>query len=125
MLPKVDLPRALLRGRYMSAVARMERNGVPIDMGSFELLKRNWSKIQDHLVEEIDANYGVFDGRTFKADRFATWLAKANIPWPRLESGRLDLSDDAFREMARGYPSIARTPHSSIRNAIGRSCSRS
>jgi DNA polymerase I len=28
MLPKIDLPRALLRGRYMSAVARMERNGV-------------------------------------------------------------------------------------------------
>jgi DNA polymerase I len=41
MLPKVDLPRALLRGRYMSAVARMERNGVPIDVGTFELLKRN------------------------------------------------------------------------------------
>jgi DNA polymerase-1 len=30
MLPKIDLPRALFRGRYMSAVARMERNGVPI-----------------------------------------------------------------------------------------------
>jgi hypothetical protein len=107
MLPKVDLPRALLRGRYMSAVARMERNGVPIDVGTFELLKRNWSNIQDQLIEEIDADYGVFDGHAFKADRFATWLAKAEIPWPRLESGRLDLSDDAFREMARGYPRIA------------------
>jgi DNA polymerase I len=84
MLPKVDLPRALLRGRYMSAVARMERNGVPIDVGTFEPLKRNWSKIQDQLIEEIDADYGVFDGRTFKADRFATWLAKTKIPWPRL-----------------------------------------
>jgi DNA polymerase I len=31
MLPKIDLPRALLRGRYMAAVARMEWNGVPID----------------------------------------------------------------------------------------------
>jgi DNA polymerase I len=107
MLPKLDLPRALLRGRYMSAVARMERNGVPIDVATFELLKQNWWKIQDQLIEEIDADYGVFDGRVFKADRFATWLANEKIPWPRLESGRLDLSDDAFREMARGYPSIA------------------
>jgi hypothetical protein len=32
MLPQIDLPRALLRGRYMIAVARMERNGVPIEM---------------------------------------------------------------------------------------------
>ena len=107
MLPNVDLPRALLRGRYMSAVARMERNGVPIDVGTFELLKRNWSKVQDRLIEEIDADYGVFEGRTFKADRFATWLVKTEIPWPRLQSGRLDLSDQTFREMARGYPTIA------------------
>jgi hypothetical protein len=59
MLPKIDLPRALLRGRYMSAVARMERNGVPIDVSTLELLKRNWSNIQDQLIAEIDANYGV------------------------------------------------------------------
>ena len=38
MLPDVDLPRALLRGRYMAAAARMERNGVPIDTDTFELL---------------------------------------------------------------------------------------
>ena len=32
MSPKIDLARALLRGRYMAAAARMERNGVPIDV---------------------------------------------------------------------------------------------
>jgi len=116
MLPRIDLPRALLRGRYMSAVARMERNGVPIDVNTLDLLKRNWSKIQDRLIAEIDADYGVYDGRAFKADRFAAWLAQAGIPWPRLESGRLDLSDDAFREMARGYPKIA--PLRELRGAL-------
>ncbi len=35
MLPEIDLPRALLRGRYMAAVARMEWDGIPIDAGSF------------------------------------------------------------------------------------------
>src|SRR4030095_5915783 len=30
MAPKLDLPRALIRGRYMKAVARMESAGVPI-----------------------------------------------------------------------------------------------
>jgi DNA polymerase I len=30
MLPSIDLPRALLRGRYMIAAARMELNGVPL-----------------------------------------------------------------------------------------------
>src|SRR5262249_6355513 len=34
MLACIDLPRALLRGRYMCAAAAMERNGIPIDTDS-------------------------------------------------------------------------------------------
>ena len=107
MLPNVDLPRAVLRGRYMAAAARMERNGVPIDTETLELLRLHWLDIQDQLIAEVDRDYGVYVGRTFKADRFAEWLTRTNIPWPRLDSGRLDLSDDTFREMARAYPIIA------------------
>ena len=41
MLPRIvtspqRLGRALLRGRYMAAVARMELNGVPIDVSTFD-----------------------------------------------------------------------------------------
>jgi DNA polymerase-1 len=107
MLPHVDLPRALLRGRYMAAAARIERNGVPIDTQTLELLRRHWLDIQDQLIAEINTGYGVYDGRTFKADRFAAWLVQNNIPWPRLDSGRLDLGDDTFREMARSHPAVA------------------
>jgi DNA polymerase I len=32
MLPGIDLPRALLRGRYMAAAAAMEHAGTPIDL---------------------------------------------------------------------------------------------
>src|SRR5262249_28456389 len=38
MLPRLDLPRALLRGRYMPAAAAMEWNGVPVDVGMLKLL---------------------------------------------------------------------------------------
>ena len=107
MLPYIDLPRAPLRGRYMAALARMERSGVPIDTETLGRLRYHWSDIQDQLIADIDANYGVFEGRTFKTDRFANWLVRNNIPWPRLESGRLDLSDNTFREMARAYPAVA------------------
>ena len=107
MLPGIDLPRALLRGRYMAAAAAMEHSGVPIDTEMLALLRANWLDIQDQLIAAIDSQYGVFDGRTFKADRFGGWLAANNIPWPRLESGRLDLDDDAFRQMARAYPAVA------------------
>jgi DNA polymerase I len=116
MLPLIDLPRSLLRGRYMAAIARMERNGVPIDTDTLGRLKRHWLDIQDRLIADIDADYGVFDGRTFKADRFAAWLSRNGIPWPLLASGRLDLSDDAFRQAARAYPIVA--PLRELRSAL-------
>src|SRR5262249_62216674 len=81
MLPTIDLPRALLRGRYMAAAANMEFNGVPIDTVMLERLRRNWSSIQDQLIAEIDQDYGVFDGRTFKVDQFAALRARNGIPW--------------------------------------------
>src|SRR5262249_40984996 len=107
MVPGVDLPRALLRGRYMAAAATMEHAGVPIDVPMLELFRQRWTDIQDQLITEIDANYGVFDGRTFKTDRFATWLVRQNIPWPLLESGHLDLTDETFRHQARAYPIVS------------------
>jgi DNA polymerase I len=116
MVAKIDLPRALLRGRYMSAVARMEWTGVPIDVPRLALLRQHWDGIQDGLIAEIDSDYRVFEGRTFKHDHFATWLARENIPWPRLESGRLDLADDTFRQMARVYPAVS--PLRELRSAL-------
>jgi hypothetical protein len=107
MAPEIDLPRALLRGRYMAAAAAMEYAGVPIDRPTLELLRERWTGIQDLLIAEIDKDYGVFDGRTFKADRFTQWLAAQNIPWLRLENGALDLSDKCFRSMAKAFPRVS------------------
>jgi hypothetical protein len=100
----------------MAAAARMEWNGVPIDMDMLALFRSHWSDIQDTLIQRIDADYGVFEGRTFKAAKFATWLERAGIPWPRLETGVLDLSDEAFREAARSHPEVA--PLRELRSAL-------
>jgi hypothetical protein len=40
----------------------------------------------------------------FSSAKFADYLARAGIAWPRLASGALDLSDDTVREMARIHP---------------------
>jgi hypothetical protein len=116
MLPKIDLPRALLRGRYMCAAARMEHVGVPIDQAALAGLHAHWTDIKEALIARIDADYGVFEGRTFKAVRFAAWLERAGFPWPRLESDKLDLSDEAFRQAARSYPEVA--PLRELRGAL-------
>lgn len=107
MSPHLDIPHALLRGRYMKAVAHIEFNGIPIDVERLNLLRDHWGEIQNLLIKEIDSDYGVFEDRTFKRAKFTEYLIKHGIPWPRHDSGNLDLSDDTFKEMARSYPAIA------------------
>ena len=103
----LDLPRAILRGRYMKAVAAMEHTGVPIDTLILHQLRDQWTTLQAGLINQIDADFGVYEGRTFKQDRFAGYLANNGIHWPQLESGRLDLTDNTFRDMAKSYPQLA------------------
>ena len=116
MVEGIDLPRALLRGRYMAAAGHIEFNGTPTDLPLLHRLRDKWTLIQDQLISEIDADYGVFNGRSFKVDRFERWLSETEIPWPTLTSGRLDLSDDAFKEMARIDPRVA--PLRELRTAL-------
>jgi DNA polymerase-1 len=115
MLPRIDLPRALLRGRYMAAAAAMEHNGVPLDTVTLGQLRARWDDIKDELIGAVD-DHGIYDGRTFKADRWTHFLAANNIPWPVLESGQLELSDDTFRQMSKAYHVVA--PYRELRSAL-------
>jgi hypothetical protein len=60
MLPRIDLPRALMRGRYMAAAARMEWAGVPLDVDALSRLRGGWERIKGRLIEEVDRDYRVF-----------------------------------------------------------------
>src|SRR5262249_8743161 len=60
MAPRIDLPRALLRGRYMAAAARMEHNGVPIDADALDRLREDWGRIKGRLIAAVDRDYGVY-----------------------------------------------------------------
>jgi hypothetical protein len=127
MLARLDLPRAVLRGRYMGAAARMEWNGVPLDVDTLTRLRDGWQRIKGRLIEEVDresqiyvpagrpdidrttklgaaARRSVSGPMRFSVARFADYLARNGIPWKRLESGALALDANTFREMARAYP---------------------
>lgn len=107
MMPRLDIPRALLRGRYMKSIAEIENIGIPIDTEAMTLLKENWEGIKDQLIAEVDSQYGVYEGQSFRQDRFRDYLIREGIPWPiKPETGALDLEDDTFKQMARSYPKI-------------------
>lgn len=96
----------LLRGRYTNALAKMDRQGIPIDTEALGLAMTHWEGIKQGLVDELGQQYGVYDGASFKVERFEQYLIRNGIPWPRLDSGMLALDDDTFRMQARAYPQI-------------------
>lgn len=116
MQDNIDWPRAMLQGRYATAVAQIEANGVPIDTETLTALNGGWGGIQHGLIAAVDADFGVYDGTTFKLERFERYLATHRIAWPRLSSGAIDLRDDTFKDMARMHPQLA--PLRELRGAL-------
>ncbi len=112
-----NLDHALLRGRYMDAVAAMEWRGIPLDKLYLDRLLEHWEGIKLRLISEIDPQYGVYEGSTFKRDLFIDYLQRNNIPWPLTETGIPKLDTDTFRRMADAYPAL--TPLHELRYALG------
>ena len=90
----------------MAGVARMEWAGIPMDREALALLRTHWGSIKERFVAHIDADFGIYDGLTFKLYRFEAYLARNDIPWPRLATGQLDLSARTFKERASAYPHL-------------------
>jgi hypothetical protein len=59
----------------MADIASIERNDVPND---FPVARA--ASARHELVGEIDADYRVFEGCTFKEDRFTSWLVRVGTP---------------------------------------------
>jgi DNA polymerase-1 len=116
MLPYIDLPHALLRGAYMAAAAAIEWTGVPIDVSTLEKLRKHWEHIQSQLIVTTPIARDLYDGNTFKRDRFIAFLASHDLRWPYLETGQIDLEDDTFAEMSDIHPIIR--PIYDVRHAM-------
>ncbi len=115
MSPKIDIDRALIRGSCMGAVAVMERRGVPLDTGTLNLLVTHHAGLKLKIIEKLD-HHRIFDGSTFKHDRFARFLAEKRIPWPMLGTGKLALDEDTFDRMSKTNALIA--PIHELRNYL-------
>lgn len=102
----LDLGRSLLRGRYLCAVARMEADGMPVDIGLIDRLGGDWARILERIVASVDEGFGVYRCRRLDVQAFSEMLTPRQIDWPLTVAGALDLSDDTFREMARLHPEL-------------------
>ena len=106
MKPYIDFPRALLRGQYIIALAKMESLGSPIDYPTYKGLCHHWDAIRTELIKEVDTAYGVYENGSFKECLFQQYIQAKGIRWPRFDSGKLKLDDETFKTMSKLYPII-------------------
>lgn len=104
----VDRDKAHVRGSYLKALAKVECNGIPVDVSLVGKIEKGWTAIKDAIKEEVRLLYpGVIraDG-TFSTMGWLGWCESAGIPWPVLESGKPRLDENTFKEMTNRYPVV-------------------
>jgi hypothetical protein len=107
MLPPVEVDKVIHWSNYSAkAIAQIQARGMPIDVPLWNLLQENRAAVISELLRRFDPSYGDEDP-IYTADgewsyaRFEAWLARNGVlVWPRLASGALDVSGDAFRLMS-------------------------
>ena len=103
--PAIDWPRALLRGRYMAAVARMEMCGLPIDTNCLGCLTENWGSLQRFYIARDD-EFSLYDGLSFREQRLWDLIAARGYDWPHTEHGRPQLKTKTLGQQAKRYPEL-------------------
>jgi hypothetical protein len=105
LLP-ADTARVIWWSEYSAkAVALIQAKGMPIDMSLWNLVQKNKAAVIAELCRRLDPSHGsddpIYDASGSRSyERLERWIAGIGVTaWPRLESGRLDTSGDAFRLM--------------------------
>jgi DNA polymerase-1 len=107
MADGIDLPYALVRGRFCGCVGRMEHTGIPVDTELLAALHERWEGIRQLFIDRIQARYDVYEGHVLKRRKFAQFVVDTGIPyWPRTATGEYRRDQDTLRDMAAIYPII-------------------
>jgi len=103
---KLASPWAHWHGQFTVDVARMEHAGLPIDVDRYRVLDEQWDSIRHRLIEEVAAEFPVFEGSTIKESLLESWLARESIPWERAPGGRLSMKAQTFKDAATVKPRL-------------------
>ena len=105
-LPAANVEWVLYWSGYSAkAIAQIQARGMLIDVPLWEMVQHHKAAVISELLRQFDPSAGsecpiyTPDGE-WSYFRFESWLAHTGVvAWPRLASGALDISKDAFRLM--------------------------
>lgn len=106
--PHVDLRQAVIRGRYLKALAAVESRGIPVDEGLVRLLMDRSAEIKDSVWRAARLQHPgtINDKGSFSSRGWLDWCSANSITWPLLESTAPRLDADTFKVMSDRHPEI-------------------
>jgi DNA polymerase I len=104
MVPRISMPHARLRARYMLAVSRMV--GTPLDAGLYQEMMDAWESIKLYFIQQDGGAYGVYEGTSWRDHLFLQWCADHNIWWPLTAEGRPSLTRETWKDRVRAHPEL-------------------
>jgi DNA polymerase-1 len=110
MVPTIDWPHALFRGRFMASVARSERIGLPLDRPRLISFVEHWDLLKQHYIERDD-EFDLYDGLNFSETRLWNLIDARGWDWPRTPTGRPELAAKTLRRQAQRYPDLRKFVH--------------
>jgi|WetSurMetagenome_2_1015567.scaffolds.fasta_scaffold10609_4 DNA polymerase I len=114
---KIDVPHALLRGRYTYSIAKIENTGIPINMDLFNLIKDNSESIKEKLINELDTQFHVYEGTKFKNERFLQYIQDNQIPWDLTKTGLPLMNKDYLEDKVKSHVQLR--PLFELRRTLG------
>jgi hypothetical protein len=117
MRMNIDLERALARGWNTKAVARMETQGVPLDVPMFDHLRARLDQVSREFIASLDPSLDVYEDIHFRESRFLNWLTRQGYSWPRTRTGKPARDEATLERMADVYPDVQ--PLRDLHKALG------
>tara|TARA_R110000824_G_scaffold334947_1_gene521511 strand:+ start:2017 stop:3783 length:1767 start_codon:yes stop_codon:yes gene_type:complete len=105
---KTTLSQALFHGKAQAVVAKIERNGIPINYELYSDMDTLFPAIKAQEIEELKKVADIYVGDKWNNKKFEEFLDKLGVlkNWPRTKSGQVAKDDRTLYRFSSKYPVI-------------------
>ena len=57
-------------------------------------------------MQDVDKDFGLYEGTIFKTVKFRDWLISEGISWPLTKLRNIRLDKDTFHDMGKVHPKV-------------------
>jgi hypothetical protein len=118
MRDRIDLPAALVRGRYMTVIGQQMHRGIPVDRELAERFMIQRPRLRQELIQEVPTATRFYNEGRFSEARFFDWAEAEEIGWPHHADGSPVLERDTLKRIADLEPRVA--PLATLRSKLSK-----